>query len=286
MIDSETKSFIKNVSINISETLNSTVSDSTGAFNISAQSVVVILKFSVLGYEKKIIKVNERLKDTLIVELIQKQNNLNEININATGVEVVNKSKRYNVLDYDFYGNNILLITYVDLTKAKLVLISQNSDTLHFRKIPYEPNRLFKDCIGNLHVVCRDSLYQVYYNGRTLHLLSGKSIADFEKILLPCIAHDSSNYFIVNKYGSKLVNADGFHSFYSHNLSLHYILVNKINHQRKLFVSIENEKAIKISDDEDAFENRKREAGLKIEGDKTFIESILLKEIYAPLYRI
>ena len=156
-----------------------------------------------------------------------------------------------------FYGDNILLITYVDLNKSKLVLINQNSDTLGVRKIPYEPNRLFKDCIGNIHVVCRDSLYQIYYNGKTLSLFSGKSTGDFETILLPCVAQDSANYFTINKYGSMLVNADGFHSFHSHNLGLNYVFANKKTRQKQVLVSIEDEKAMTISKDEDAFEARK-----------------------------
>ena len=102
VIDSGTKATLKNVSISINGTLSGTVSDSAGTFNIQGQGAAVILNFSLLGYEKKSVKVSEQLKDTLVVELVQKQNNLNEVNISATGVEVVHKSKRYNVLDYEF----------------------------------------------------------------------------------------------------------------------------------------------------------------------------------------
>ena len=56
--------------------------------------------------------------------------------------------------------------------------------------------------------------------------------------------------------------------------------------RKQLLVSIEDEKAMVISKDEDAYEARKRASGLSTEGDKTFTETILLKEIYAPLYNI
>jgi len=286
VMDADTKIPLKNVGITINETLSGTVSDSTGAFHLRASGKTVVLNFLMLGYDKKSIRVNEGLKNTLTVELTQKVNALNEVTVNASPVEIVSKSRRYNVLDYDFYNDDILMITYVDLKKAKLVLINRNSDTLGYKTIPYEPNRLFKDCIGNLHVVCRDSIYQAHYNGKKLQLLTAKSVGDFERILLPCIAQDSLNFFLIQKYGSELIEDRNFHSYYSNNLGLNYSYINKKNRKKQLLTNIEDERMMIMSKDEEAFEERKGASGLTITGDRVFAETIIFKEIFAPLYAI
>lgn len=165
VLDAETKLPLKNVSISINGTLSGTLSDSTGAFDLQASGSSVILNFSMLGYDKKSVKVTKDMKDGLLVELTRKTDLLGEVVISADPVQVVSKSRRYQVLDYDFYDDHILMITYVDPDKSKLVLLGGHNDTLGFRKIPGEPNSLFRDCMGNLHVVCKDSIYQAFYNG-------------------------------------------------------------------------------------------------------------------------
>jgi hypothetical protein len=200
ILDAETKLPLRNVSISIKGTLSGTLSDTAGAFTIQVSGSPVTLSFSMLGYEKKSVRLTKDSKDVL-VELTRKTDLLEEVVIQAEPVQVVSKSKRYHVLDYDFYGDDILMITYVDLDKSRLVLLGRQGDTLGFRKIPGEPNRMFRDCLGNLHVVCKDSIYQAFYNGNALSLLPPKSIHDFEKILLPCVAQDSSGFYLVEKYG-------------------------------------------------------------------------------------
>lgn len=286
VLDAETKLPLKNVSIRIQGTLSGTLSDSTGAFDLQASGNSAILNFSMLGYDKKSVKVTKDTKDGLLVELTRKADLLGEVVISADPVQVVSKSRRYNVLDYDFYNDLILLITYVDFDKAKLVLINQDADTLGYKKVPGEPNRLFRDCLGNLHVVCKDSLYQVYYNEKKLSLLPAKSVRDFEKILLPCVAQDSGHFLMVEKYGARLIEADGFHSFFSHNLALSYYCINKKSRQKFPLIYIEDETTMRMSNDEDAFIARKEASGLKTFGDRTFSETLIFKEIYSPLYSI
>jgi hypothetical protein len=286
VIDADTKILLKNVSISVNGTLNGAITDSSGSFRVSTPDKTVVLHFSMIGYTKRSVKVKEGSMDSVTVELSQKANVLMEVTVNASPIEIVIKSKRFHVLDYEFYKDNIVLITYVDLKKAKLVLIDQNFDTLGYKAIPYEPNRLFKDCMGNVHVVCQDSIYQVYHSGKSLRLLAAKSIRDFEEILLPCVAQDSSNFYLVEKYGSKLVDGEMGLPFYSNPLALSYVCINKQKRLKKRFVAIADEEKIKMSNDEAAFEARKTASGLATFGDRLFAEKNIFTEIYAPLFTI
>lgn len=287
VLDAETKLPLRNVSISIKGTLSGTLSDSTGAFTIQVPGSSVTLNVSMLGYDKKSVRLTKDNTNGLLVELTRKADLLAEIVINAEPVQVVSKSKRYHVLDYDFYGDHVLMITYVDLDKSRLVLLDQKNDTLGFRKIPGEPNRMFRDCLGNLHVVCKDSIYQAFYNGSTLSLLPAKSIRDFEKILLPCVAQDSSGFYLVEKYGSgQMIDVGMGAPVRANDLALSYTRIDKKKRERKRFIMIADEHKMIMSQDEVAFEARKEESGLKTFGDRLFAEKFLFTEIYAPLYNI
>lgn len=286
ILDAETKLPLRNVSISIKGTLSGTLSDTAGAFTIQVSGSPVTLSFSMLGYEKKSVRLTKDSKDVL-VELTRKTDLLEEVVIQAEPVQVVSKSKRYHVLDYDFYGDDILMITYVDLDKSRLVLLGRQGDTLGFRKIPGEPNRMFRDCLGNLHVVCKDSIYQAFYNGNALSLLPPKSIHDFEKILLPCVAQDSSGFYLVEKYGGgQMIDVGLGAPVRANDLALSYTYIDKKKRERKRFIMIADEHKMIMSQDEEAFEARKEAVGLKTFGDRLFAEKFLFTEIYAPLFYI
>ncbi len=287
VLDADTRMPLRNVSISIKGTLSGTLSDSTGAFDLQVPVGSVTLYVSMLGYEKKSVRLTKENKNELLIELTRKTDMLEEVVINADPVQVVSKSKRYHVLDYDFYGSNILMITYVDLDKSRLVLLDQKNDTLGFRKIPGEPNRMFRDCLGNLHVVCKDSIYQAFYNGSALSLLPAKSIGDFEKILLPCVAQDSSGFYLVEKYGGGQMIEVGIGApVRANDLALSYTRIDKKKRERKRFIVIADEHKMIMSQDEVAFEARKEAVGLKTFGDRLFAEKFLFTELYAPLFHI
>lgn len=287
VIDAETKLPLRNAGISIKGTLSGTLSDSTGTFGLQVPGSSVTLYVSMLGYDKKSVRLTEDHRNGLLVELTRKTDMLEEVVVNADPVQVVSKSKRYHVLDYDFYGDAILMITYVDLDKSRLVLLDRKNDTLGFRKIPGEPHRMFRDCLGNLHVVCKDSIYQAFYNGSALSLLPAKSIGDFEKILLPCVAQDSSGFYLVEKYGGgQMIDVGIGAPVRANDLALSYTRIDKKKRERKCFVVIADEHKMIMRRDEAAFEARKEEAGLKTFGDRLFAEKFLFTEIYAPLFHI
>jgi hypothetical protein len=288
--DDVTKQPLKNVSIQISGTLQGTTTDSSGLFKLEVRAKDIVLVFSIIGYDNKVIKANYRSYSGLFVGLAQRLQVLNEVVINASPVEQVIVSKKSNVLDYDFYNDHILIITYGnDLSGSKLILINQSFDTLSKINIPEEPTGLFKDCLGNNHVVCEKSIYQVYTDSFGMHLLPPQPIQSFERVLYPCIAADSSNVYLVKKSGAVPVET-GFHVFDSHNHTVSYTYVNKLTKQQNSLAKITDEELVQKRKEELLYEKNKQAAGLYNHGsqgqDRLFFETILVKEIYAPLYTI
>ena len=291
VLDEATQLPLKSSNVQIIGSLRGSTTDSNGVFSFSIAEKDVALKFSSIGYEDKFIKVNYKLYDNLVVVLSQKTQVLNEIIINSSPIETVVKSKNNNVLDYDFYKENILLITYGNsLSKSKLILINQSFDTISKINIPEEPTQLFKDCLGNIHVICENNMYQVYLDSSNLRFLPAENIKNFEKILYPCVAEDSSNLYIIKKEGSELIDVGAFRPFYSHNHTISYSYINKFNKKRNSLAAIVDEETTQLRNDEGQIEKSKQNAGMYKHGsqaqDRIFLEIIVIKEIFAPLYKI
>jgi hypothetical protein len=291
VIDDVTKLPLRNVSVQITGTLKGTTTDSNGVFKFSVKENKIVLEFSIIGYETKFISANYTSYNKLVIPLSQKTQQLKEVVINSSPIEAVIKSENSNVLDYEFYKDNILLITYVhDLKKSKLILINQSFDTISKTSIPEEPTGLFKDCLGNNHVVCQNTIYQVYLENSTLKLYPPEKIENFEQIMYPCVAQDSANLYFLKKEGAIVVDVGAFRPFNSHSHTISYSYVNKLTKKKSSLADIVDEEVEKKRKDELDYEKGKMSAGMYEHGsparDRLFFETIVIKEIFAPLYNI
>lgn len=315
VIDSDNKTPLRHVSIQITGTLRGTETDSSGYFTLFITDERKLLKFSLLGYETVYVNPYSQPRKEYLVPMKQKAKLINEVSVTANAIQPMAKSKRSYVLDYDFYDDHILLISYgLNKSSYKLVLLNETGDTLNIVKTPEMPVKLFKDCLGNHYIVCEKNIHQVYYDNTLLHLLPPKSIEDLENILLPCIAQDSSNLYLIEKQGSYLVTNTIFHDFYSNHTSLTYYFINKERKQKKELLSVVDEATLRMKADErrllDAKEqgragdaqgrivNPKSKSDIRAKSsnhrqksilrsfDVIFSETIVFKEIFAPLYVI
>lgn len=319
VIDVDTKKSLGHVSIQVNGTLRGTETDSSGQFALLLSGERKLLKFSLLGYETVYLNPYAQPGKEELVPMKPKAKLINEVVVSANPLQPMVNSKRSYVLDYDFYGDHILLISYgLSKSSYKVVLIDEKGDTLSIIRAPETPQRLFKDCLGNHYVVCEETIYQVYYNNTSLQLLPPKSIKDLEGILMPCIAQDSSNLYLVAKHGSYLVTNTIFHDFYSNHTSLSYYYINKALKQKKLLLNVVDEASLRMKADErrllsakeqgrsgdemgrvvhtnsktppqasmPAMSSNHRNKSVLHSFDVIFSETIVFKEIFAPLYVI
>jgi hypothetical protein len=291
IVDETTQLPIPNVGIQIHNTLIGTFSDSLGLFELTITDKNTILLFSTIGYEKQAIDINRKTSLPLLVELRQSAYSLDEVTINASLVEVVYQKKQTNILDYEFQDDYILLITFWNnLSKSNVVVLDKKFDTLYSVPYPHKPLGFYKDCLGNNHIVCKDSVFQLFYHDNRLLFYKGTSLDAFQKILFPCIASSNSNLYLVEKYGKKAISTARL-NFDSNNHGLAYYFINKENLNRKLLTGITNETAKKQKAEEVEYLNYKNAKGFYrtthgMDFDRVFSEKILFSEIYAPLYVI
>lgn len=277
------------VSIQEKGSLRGTFTDSTGYFHLKCNNHNTVLVISLLGYEKGIVKASAGEQVNIVLTPSAYQ--LGEVTISSSKTEEVIRSKSFSILDYGFYNDHLLLITFVsNLQKSQLVLLDEHGDTLGRLALPERPVKLFKDCLGYQHVIGEKNTYQVHYDLGKLHLLPSMPLSQFESVLFPCVTEDAQNLYFKKYYGGKLMDTGRFRIQTNHQIA-NYYAVNKSSRTTKDLNTIADTATIQRNKEEQEFLDKKEAAGMYRkpilkEFDRIHAETSLYKEIYVPLFKI
>ena len=287
VIDADTKEPLEYVNVQVDEPLRNSLTDSLGRFEISINEHKGVLKITYMGYETKAVPIDLLMQKKLVISLTQQNIDLREIVVSSSKLDTVSNNKSSYVLDYNFYDNNILIVIYgSSVSKAKLLLLSPDLDTLSVVYISDEPIKLYKDCLHKTHLFCKNKVYQIFFDAGGLKLTSLNTKNEVEKYLVPCVANDSTNLYIETKYGSELITNSEFHDFMSNNYGVQYFYINKGTKTKKSLINVIDKKTIAMRKEEEIAQQKKKQEGVSTFGNKVFTETILFKEIFAPLYVI
>lgn len=155
--------------------------DRLGRFVISAESKE-ILKFSFIG--KKNVFYTVKGSDTLNIN-IQMKSDLTQLTpfvVDGERIKKVSVKTMDNILDYHSIGENTLLI--LKKSKNYYQLTIEGIDTIYktFEISSFKPKSIFQDVFGNLHLICKDSIRQIYIDS-LLFVPYTISRSDFEGII-------------------------------------------------------------------------------------------------------
>jgi hypothetical protein len=189
--DSTTGKVLSGTNILLQSKHAGTVSDKNGKFTLFTNHLPESLKFSQIGYQTKIIHLHP---DTsllyLTVKLVPDTIMLDEAVISGKKHIYNRKSNDYTILDYTILDSTILLLQNklgLKINKT-LVLLDKNYDTLATGTVlPKKSLSLFKDCLGNAHVITPDSAYQVWIKNNDLLLLKPVGLKKFNAVLKDCL---------------------------------------------------------------------------------------------------
>jgi len=201
ILDKETGTGIPNANISIVGTSQGCISSSNGEFSIKSDTLPVNMIISHVGYKSRRIWLeNDPAPFTVLMEASVQT--LKE-------VEIIDKNKpypffkdsKYAVLDYQADQDLIYLLIYrFNLSRSELLCKSFYGDTIvPSYVLPFKPAELFMDCLGYMHVLSRDSAYQVYLGKDSLRLIHHHSIEKFMATLENCAASTESALYFRNE---------------------------------------------------------------------------------------
>ncbi len=212
-------------------TFISTETNAAGEFTIALTDKSHTLIVFQYGYTTKEQMLSVAGQNGLLISLQAKAYNLTEIVVRDKRTDTLQANNHTEFLAFEFYDN--FLVALVDKGRRyKLVqLLDESGKVIREHKAPEGAGALFKDCLGNVQLLSKDSSYQFYYNYETIEFLPPYSLALFARTLMPCQCISGDNYYFKEVRYKNLKNA--------------YYLINRHDLQkRSLFTRIENTDAI------------------------------------------
>ncbi|MBK8968947.1 MAG: carboxypeptidase regulatory-like domain-containing protein [Lewinellaceae bacterium] len=175
------------------------VTDAAGRFNLDIPSKTGWLTVRCIGYFPQRISLDTlRFSGQLArLDIFLKSNavNLPEIAISSKPMEsVFQEDFRSNLLDYDFAGEDLLLLVQLG-KKYFLQLTTDNGRLLTELQLPEPADLLHRSCTGDLHVVGEHHAREITLAGNRIDTFPRYTTDLFYKLVKPCVLEQNGYYF-------------------------------------------------------------------------------------------
>ena len=196
IVNTENQQVLENVNVSI-QGLQSrgTITDDKGRFSVKVDSLPVHLIISMIGFETR--KVLIKTQEEIFVQLIPNSTELPEIIVSATRKIDTVFHEPYNVVDYVFKDDYLILLVYINIVKKyELVLLDEQEQYVaSFSLKEYKPVSLFKSCLDYIYLTTSFGIYNIEFDEKSICL--GRWVEEqlFETVIEPCILSMESMLF-------------------------------------------------------------------------------------------
>jgi len=264
VIDAVSGKPISGVNLMIDETTTGTASTADGTFSIPFPHVPAVLVASHLSYQTaktRIVSTN----DTLLLSMEPALHELGVVDISANKVIEIMKSTSYEVLDFEFMEEHLLLLanTNGNIYKPCLLVVNLQGDTLSSLNVS-RPGELYRDFGGEINYLTSQSAWKVaYHNNR----LSIEYMMDVDEFLstYPAVVDVQEPWWMLQQYSME-------------RLKLNYYRYNEMDSSLNLFCSIINQTGVDRCRRGAYFDGT--------ESDFYFATHMMNRPVHAPLFRL
>jgi hypothetical protein len=213
---------------------NLTISDLGGFYRLKLSPADSVLIVSCVGFAETRRNVASMLRDTAIGDRVRinfalrkSVNTLWEVTIRPGGEPEQIGDKKFFIDDYELVGENIILLVSKK-EKYRLWLLDAADSLLIDQELDMKALSLFRDCMGNVYVYTKDTVYQINLDFPHISLFAATPVDYFEMMVKPCTAEKNGSYF--------------FEAFGIHRQSVAHYLYRK-DQPRKLLKLIRDERS-------------------------------------------
>ena len=225
---------IENVSVYENGTLLRNVTDVEGRFIFETDSEEPLLSFSHVSYELEAVQLHlatlEKTDDNVYhvrILLRRKTVLLPEVSVKTNVPVLAYENKEIWVVDYVVNQTGIILLS--NRLKENVVLhLNWNQDTLAKQRVAKKFDSFYIDAFNHIHLLSKDSAYQLYCDNETIHLLYGTTSYDFHA-MLPPVALATDSVLVLKFYQTA-------------NQELNYLLINRNTSEVSMLANLENER--------------------------------------------
>ena len=229
----ESRSPLSNVNISFEGSKLGSVTDQKGAFSFYIDTIPIFMIVSHLGFKTKRILL-DGTSNSMTIYMEREIRELKEVVISANRIEPFFEDEHYTLKDYEIDSGFVYLLVYRNrISKEELICRNLEGDTVARSGIlSFAPISLFKDCLGYLHVIGTDSVFQVYRMDKILRMIHAVKMAKFNDVLANCLA--STNRVLFFK---KMFNLDQGVQYYG---------IDRISKKRLVLAQVVDEQQVKM----------------------------------------
>lgn len=285
---------VGNVNISIANTPYGTSTNVKGnyALTLYESTKSVDLYYSCIGYQDTLVSLTSRQlqRDSINVSFKMRPLNydLQEVTVTENASQLAYENKMVWVMDYKVQDDGIYMVAG-NGDESVLLHLGFGQDTISLKPILTKYQELYRDAFGNLHLTGPDSTYQIYCDGKQLHLLYGCKKEEFRQIMSPIVAATDS-IIVLEKWKN-------------YGQEVEFIAVNRNNGKRFLLQSIGGEstemahfwaiddkrkaKMDTLAKEDTKFINIEKETNSEFRNLKEVVKKrVMLHPVYCPLFGI
>lgn len=268
--DEETGEGINYVNMKLWRSKGGTTTDFKGRFALKVTKTPDTLVISHIAYETLKIPVTQSIQGG-VWKLKRKTSMLPEVPVTTQiAIDLVGK-KLFDVVDYEFLGDSILLMAYNWREKKNPWFILMNSlgDTL-YKTWAHADGVFYRDCMDQLYFITDRAAWQIVYQDAKLILQNPLNAEYFRENITPCITSIGDKFYVKQ--------------YYANNQVLSYYVVDTTEKKHKEFRLIADEVALRMLSDRNRFYAMGTSA--PTEADLRFEQMCFFDPIFAPLLKI
>ena len=206
VVDDQNKNPIPNVDI-IGDNFGTT-SNSEGSFKLKLSKLPALITFSHVGYEIVQIKITDA-KESIEIALKPETIRLDEIIVSSKQTQLLTDPDSLYIIDYEIYDKYIIAYGLVNKNprNERIWLFNLEGKILSLREVDKvgrqirsvgeetsKPYYLFMDCFGEVHLLTKNKIWQLFIKGNQIWLIYPTDFSMFFRFLFPVKA------FIQGKY--------------------------------------------------------------------------------------
>jgi hypothetical protein len=206
------------------------VADAHGKFQLSVPDSGTALRVSHIGFRPVLFNLTSEMKYEKSVSIILSQQStmLSPAVVSVTDKIVIDGKRGVVLRDFSFSaGNNLLLLAKNGI--RYLVLCDKKWQGISRIEVGKIGDRLYEDCLGNMHLFGNDSVYQIGINANQLEFVSVTDRTFFVEQMAHC-ATSSDNYIFFSSY--KKAGQEVYHYGLERNTKQGVILQHVYDHNR------------------------------------------------------
>jgi hypothetical protein len=186
--DKKTGEPLESANIHFQDSSEGTITDDLGKFALNTRKLPVVLVVSHIGFKTRNISIKYTPFDDLVIEMEQKTSMLPGVVIISEKIDTVFIDDEYAVLDYEILDSGILMLIFkYNLSRSELLFTDfSGTELAKLKFLPAKPLQLYKDCLGNVHVISKEKAFQVYFRDDKILLYDGAEIGKFHALLDDC----------------------------------------------------------------------------------------------------